>query len=78
MIYYKEYLKAVDLLTVEESHRLKRKVQELMEQQDEIALMKLKHDREMKEMRGQLDHIVSLIQENPKLAKIKTEVLSEI
>ena len=68
----------MDLLTIEESHRLERKVQELMEQQDEITLMKLKHDREMKEMRGQLDHIVSLIQENPKLAKIKTEVLSEI
>ena len=32
----------------------------------------------MKEMRGQLDKIVSLIQENPKLAKVKTEVLGEI
>ena len=32
----------------------------------------------MKEMREQMNHIVSLIQENPKLAKVKTEVLSEI
>ena len=29
-------------------------------------------------MRGQLDKVVSLIQENPKLAKIKTDVLTRI
>jgi hypothetical protein len=38
--------------------------------------MKLKHEREMKEMRGELDKIVSLIQENPKLARVKRDVLS--
>ena len=38
--------------------------------------MKLSHEKEMKEMRGQLDRIVSMIQENPKLARVKTEVLS--
>lgn len=45
---------------------------------DEIASMKLQHGQEMKEMREQMDHIISLIQENPNLAKIKTEVLSQI
>jgi hypothetical protein len=32
----------------------------------------------MKEMHERMDHIISLIQENPNLAKIKTEVLSQI
>lgn len=71
-----EYLKAVDLLTIEESHRLTRKVQELTEERDEITLMKLSHEKEMKEMRVQLDHIVSLIQENPKLAKVKQHIVA--
>ena len=71
-----EYEKAIDLLTINSENRLKRKVTELTEQQDEITLMKLSHEKEMKEMRGQLDRIVSMIQENPKLARVKTEVLS--
>ena len=79
-----EYLKAVNLLTIEESFRLKRKVQELTERQDEITLMKLSHKKEMEEMRSrlnrnneQLDRIISIIQENPKLARVKPKVLSE-
>lgn len=75
---YSEYLKAVDLLTINPENRLLRKVTELTEQQDEITLMKLSHEKEMKEMRGQLDKIVSLIQANPKLAKVKTDRLTEI
>ena len=73
-----EYMKAVDNLTINPENRLKRKVTELTEQQDEISLMKLSHEKDMKEMRGHLNHIVSLIQENPKLAKVKTEVLNSI
>ena len=52
-----EYEKAIDLLTINSENRLKRKVTELTEQQDEITLMKLSHEKEMKEMRGQLDRI---------------------
>jgi len=74
----REYEKGIDLLTVDPANRLKRENVLLKEEQDEITLMKLKHDKEMKEMRGQLDKIVSIIQENPKLAKVKREVLSSI
>ena len=73
-----EYGKAIEVLTINPENRLTRKVTELTEQQDEITLMKLSHEKDMKEMREQMNHIVSLIQENPKLAKVKTEVLSEI
>ena len=69
-----EYRKAINALTINEENRLTRKVSELTEQQDEITLMKLSHEKEMKEMRVQLNKIVSLIQENPKLAKVKKDV----
>ena len=81
MIYCRNILKPVNLLTIEESFRLKRKVQELTDRQDEITLMKLSHKKEMEEMRSrlnhnneQLDRIISIIQENPKV-KVKVEVL---
>lgn len=53
----------------------------LVEKEKEISLLRdrdLKHETEMGEMRQQLNKIVSLIQENPKLAKVKTEVLGSI
>jgi integrase len=53
----------------------------LNEKEMEIQYLRqrdLKHETEMIQMQNQLDKIVSLIQENPKLAKVKTQVLSEI
>lgn len=63
-----DYLKAVDLLTINEENRLKRKVDELTEKQDEITLMKLKYEKEMKEMREEMEtkfqHIIKKIDIN--------------
>ena len=73
-----EYEKSIDLLTIDPSQRLRRDIAHLEEERDEITLMKLEHDKEMKEMNQKMDKIISVIQENPKLAKVKTEVLSEI
>jgi integrase len=50
----KEYLKAVDLLTINESNRLKRKVEQLSKEQSEIEIMRLKHEQEIKEMKSRL------------------------
>jgi hypothetical protein len=44
---------------------------DMKELREEMKKSDLKHDE-------QLSKIISLIQENPKLAKLKTEVLSEI
>ena len=73
-----DYLKASDLLTINGENRLKRKVEELTIKQDEIEIMRFKHEKEMKEMNTKFDRIISLIQENPKLAKVKIDVLSNI
>ncbi len=54
-----------------------------------INSLKKKYERDMNEMRGQIEKsqekyqqqmnkIISLIQENPRLVKVKTEVLSKI
>jgi hypothetical protein len=72
-----DYLNAVNLLTISEENRLKKKIVELTEKQDEIMIMKLKHDREMKEMDQKMNNILSIIQENPKLLNVKTESLKK-
>jgi integrase len=76
-----EYMKAVDFLTINEENRLRRKVETLTEKQDEIQKMKDKHQQEMasmrEEMNKQFNQIMSIIQQNPELAKVKPEVLTK-
>jgi integrase len=74
------YIHGIDALTINEENRLKIKVRELGAKQDEIMLMRLKHEHEMKsvreEMKKQFDQIMVMIQQNPKLANIKPEALA--
>ena len=70
-----DYLQAVDFLTINDENKLKKKILELTERQDEFDLMKLKHEREMQAMDHKLKRIISLIQENPKLRMIKPKVV---
>jgi hypothetical protein len=72
-----DYLNAVNLLTIGEENRLKKKIIELTEKQDEITLMKLKHEREMQQMDQKLDDIMAIIRQNPKLAGVKPESLKK-
>ncbi len=79
---FQEYEKAVNKLTINEENRLHRELEQVKQEQDEITLMKLEHQRDMKKLRQQtdekLDRILSIIQVNPKLAKVKKEVLKKI
>ena len=72
-----DYVKAVDILSVNNTgnKELESKVIELTNRQDEIALMKIKHEREMHEMDHKLSKIMSIVQQNPKLAHAKPEAL---
>ena len=65
-----EYLKAVDYLTINEENRLKRKVKA-----NEIEIIKVRHEQEIKDIRKQMDHVLSMIQQNPMLAYVKPEAL---
>lgn len=53
-------------------------VEEKEQKQTEVKVLTEKYEKDIKEMREQMNHIVSLIQENPKLAKVKPEVLNQI
>ena len=52
------------------------------EKESEVQVLKKNYESEMKtmreEMNQQFSHIMSLIQDNPKLAKVKPEVLARL
>jgi integrase len=56
-----EHSKAINLLTINEENRLKKKVTELESKQSEIDLMKYKHEMEMKGLREQMDKMESTV-----------------
>jgi integrase len=74
-----EYLIAVDYLTINEENRLKKKVKELTKKQDEIDIMKERHEQEMKDIREkmnqQFNQIMSMVQQNSMLTQVKPEAL---
>jgi integrase len=70
-----EYLKGVEFLTINEEYRLHRKVSELAQKKGEIEIMESKHKEEIKAIRDQMDQVISMIQQNPKLAHVKPEAL---
>lgn len=65
-----DYLKAVNLLTINEENRLRRRIDELSERQDEISLMKLEHEKEMKQMREHMERRFNQIFEKIDIKKL--------
>jgi integrase len=72
-----DYLKVVDILSVNKQIKLESKVNELAEKQGEIDLMKLKHEKEMQKMDQKLNTIMSMMNQNPRLANVKPEALKK-
>jgi biopolymer transport protein ExbB/TolQ len=103
-------MKAVDVLTINEEYRLKKKISEYeekikevprveqlqaqlanriieedsikkqleqlqKEKESENAAISAKYEKEMQTMKEQMSQIMSLIQQNPKLAQVKPEAL---
>ena len=68
-----DYLKAVEFLTINDSNRLQEKIVSLEEKQDDISIMKLEHQREMKIMREEMQSLLSL-----KNTLIKEGILKEV
>jgi hypothetical protein len=69
------YVSAINDLTINEEFRLRKKVDELTKKKGEIELMEIKHNQEIKVMRDQMNQIISMIQQNPILARVKSEAL---
>lgn len=70
-----DYLRASDHLTISGGKKLEKQISELTKKQDEITVMKLKHEKEMQEMDEKLNSVMALIRQNPKLASVKPESL---
>ncbi|HEY7571458.1 MAG TPA: site-specific integrase [Nitrososphaeraceae archaeon] len=69
------YVAAINDLTINEEHRLHKKIDELTKKNDEIRTMEIRHAEEIQGMRDQMNQIILMIQHNPKLARVKPEVL---
>ena len=54
-----------------EEHKFKLEVNHLIKEQDEIAIMKLRHEKEMTEMCEEIKVVMSMIRQNPGLVQIK-------
>ena len=67
-----EYLRAVDLLTISDENRLRIKVDELTQSQDEIQLMRTKHEQDVKAIREDMENKFQQI-----LAKIDIKKLKQ-
>jgi hypothetical protein len=70
------YIGAIDSLTINDENRLRIKVEKLTQTKDEIAIMEIKHNEEIKAIRDQMNQIMSMVQQNPKLAHVKPEALA--
>jgi integrase len=74
---FNEYKEAIDNLTIDSSQRLENRMKVLESEKSQIELLEIKHSKELQEVKEGYNMVISLIQENPKLAKIKTEVLKK-
>ena len=73
-----DYLNAIDLLTINEENKLRRKVETLQiekSQYDKLVAQIATSDKSHQE---QIDRIIYLMQENPRLANVKKEILKKI
>jgi integrase len=69
------YAAVINELTINNEHRLEKKVDELTKKKNEIEIMESKHNEEIQAMRDKMGQIISMIQHNPKLAHVKPESL---
>jgi hypothetical protein len=70
-----EYVKAVDMLTIDSSKKLEREIQVLQKERSQIELMELKHSSEMKKMDQKIERLMKMYCTYPKLTRVKPEVL---
>ena len=69
------YAAVINELTINNEHRMEKKVDELTKKKNEIEIMEIKHNEEIQAMRDQMSQIMSMIQHNPKLTQVKPDAL---
>jgi hypothetical protein len=69
------YIAAINDLTINEEHRLTKKVSELQSKNDKIMELEQQHKRDLERVQNQVAKMMQIIRQNPKFAHIKTEIL---
>jgi hypothetical protein len=68
------YVDIIDQLTIDESNKLKREVETLRVEKKDMETIR---EEMRQEMNKQFEKIMSVIQQNPQLAQVKPEALTE-
>jgi hypothetical protein len=66
---------AINDLTINEEHRLTKKVNELQLKNDQIMELERQHKRDLERVQNQVAQMMEMIQHNPKLAHVKPDSL---
>lgn len=69
------YVAAINDLTINEEHRLNKKVSELQLKNDQIMELERQHKKDLEAVQNQMAQMMQMIRQNPKLAKIKSSAL---
>ncbi len=56
-----EYLKAVDALTINNENKLKKQIEEVTKEKDQIKAMEEKHKEELKIIRNEMEHKFNIL-----------------
>jgi hypothetical protein len=71
------YVAVINDLTINEEHRLTKKVNELQVKNDQIMELEKQHRRQLESVQNQMSQIMTMIRQNPKLVYIKHEALAK-
>ena len=69
------YVAAINDLTINEEHRLTKKVNELQLKNDQIMELERQHKKDLETVQNQMAQMMAMIRQEPRLAKIKAEAL---
>ena len=69
------YVAAINDLTINEEHRLTKKVNELQLKNDQIMELERQHKKDLETVQNQMAQMMQMIRHNPRLAHVKPESL---
>jgi integrase len=69
------YVAAINDLTINEENRLTKKVNELQLKNDQIMELERQHKKDLESVQNQMSQFMTMIRQNPKLARIKQDAL---
>jgi hypothetical protein len=69
------FIAAINDLTINEEHRLTKRVNELQLKSDQIMELERQHKKDLEKVQNQMAQMMEMIRHNPRLAHVKPESL---